>query len=126
MKPLIVAATTFEIQAIIPLLEQKQIPYLITGVGMTATAYALGKTLALDSSISLVINVGIAGSFDREINLGEVVSIYADSFYELGAEDADDFIFRTGIKLFSFSEMATSRALKGRTRMDVEIIFIQD
>lgn len=92
MKPLIVAATTFEIQAIIPLLEQKQIPYLITGVGMTATAYALGKTLALDSSISVVINVGIAGSFDREINLGEVVSIYADSFYELGAEDADDFI----------------------------------
>ena len=90
MKPLIVAATRFEIQDCISLLEEKQIPYLITGVGMTATAYALGRTLALNPAITEVINVGIAGSFDRNIELGEVVSIISDTFYELGAEDGEN------------------------------------
>ena len=92
MKPLIVAATRFEISDCIPLLEQKHIPYLITGVGMTATAYALGKALAQNSEISLVINVGIGGTFDKDIQLGSVVSIHSDTFYELGAEDGDEFI----------------------------------
>jgi futalosine hydrolase len=92
MKPLIVAATRFEILDSIPLLEEKQIPYLITGVGMTATAYALGKTFAQQQAISLVLNVGIAGSFDKNIPLGEVLEIRSDSFYELGAEDGDEFL----------------------------------
>ncbi|MGN0003970.1 MAG: futalosine hydrolase [Sphingobacterium composti] len=92
MKPLIVAATRFEIEDSIPLLEEKQIPYLITGIGMTATAYALGKTLATTPATSAVLNVGIAGSFDKNISLGEVVSIRSDTFYELGAEDGDNFL----------------------------------
>ena len=92
MKPLIVAATQFEIQDCIPLLEEKNIPYLITGVGMTATAYALGKSLAINGNYSYVLNVGIAGSFDKKIALGEVVNILTDTFYELGAEDGDNFI----------------------------------
>lgn len=90
MKPLIVAATRFEISPSIPLLEELDIPYLITGVGMTATAYALGKALALAHAYAEVINVGIAGSFRRELPLGTVVSITQDTFYELGAEDDDN------------------------------------
>ncbi|MBD1428841.1 futalosine hydrolase [Sphingobacterium litopenaei] len=92
MKPLIVAATRFEILDNIPLLEEREVPYLITGVGMTATAFALGKYLALNLDISHVLNVGIAGSFDRKISLGSVVSIGSDTFYELGAEDGETFI----------------------------------
>src|SRR5690606_11391024 len=92
MKPLIVAATRFEISDSIPLLEEKKIPYVITGVGMTATSYMLGKTLAKTQDISIVLNVGIAGSFDRNIPLGEVVSISSDIFYELGAEEGNDFL----------------------------------
>ena len=92
MKPLIVAATRFEISDSILLLEEKQIPYVITGVGMTATAYALGKILAQQQDISFVLNVGIAGSFDRNIPLGEVLAIQSDTFYELGAEDGDKFL----------------------------------
>ena len=91
MKPLIVAATKFEILETIPYLEDKQIPYLITGVGMTATAFALGKALALNN-YSSIINVGIAGAFDKSIPLGTVLDIKSDSFYELGAEDNDLFI----------------------------------
>ncbi|MCA5006666.1 futalosine hydrolase [Sphingobacterium bovistauri] len=93
MKTLIVAATRFEIQDTIPLLEEKQIPFLITGVGMTATAYSLGKALAKDDNhFDIVINVGIAGAIDRTLNLGEVVDVQSDCFYELGAEDGNDFL----------------------------------
>lgn len=64
---------------------------LITGVGMVATAYTLGKHLATNK-YDLAINLGIAGSFDRNIALGEVVEITEDRFSELGAEDDEAFL----------------------------------
>ncbi|HTM97387.1 MAG TPA: futalosine hydrolase [Pedobacter sp.] len=63
---------------------------LITGVGMTATAFALGKHL--NNNYRLVLNVGIAGSFDKHITLGSLVNITKDSFSELGAEDGENFL----------------------------------
>ncbi|QQL49539.1 futalosine hydrolase [Mucilaginibacter ginkgonis] len=65
--------------------------YLVTGVGMVATAYALGVHLA-SNYYDLVINLGIAGSFDRRIALGNVVEIVEDTFTEMGAEDDEAFI----------------------------------
>lgn len=64
---------------------------LITGVGMVATAYALGRHLAANH-YDLVLNLGIAGSFDRNLALGEVVEVTSDSFSELGAEDDSTFL----------------------------------
>lgn len=64
---------------------------LITGVGMVATAFALGNHLA-KNKYDLVINLGIAGSFDQNIALGEVLEISDDTFAELGAEDGDGFL----------------------------------
>ena len=64
---------------------------LITGVGMVATSFALGKELATNE-YDLAINLGIAGSFDRSILLGEVVEVVDDNLAELGAEDADAFL----------------------------------
>jgi len=63
---------------------------LITGVGMTATAFALGRHLS--KNYGLVLNLGIAGCFDKSIPLGSLFNITADSFYELGAEDKNDFL----------------------------------
>jgi futalosine hydrolase len=57
---------------------------------MTATAFALGKYL--NPNYSLVLNVGIAGSFDINIPLGSLVNIASDTFSELGAENHDEFI----------------------------------
>jgi futalosine hydrolase len=48
----------------------------------TATAFALGKHLALNN-YDLAINFGIAGSFDRSIELGALVEISQDTFSEL-------------------------------------------
>ena len=64
---------------------------LVTGVGMVATAFALGKHLAAHQ-YDLVINLGIAGSFARNIALGDVVEISEDAFSELGAENGDNFL----------------------------------
>jgi futalosine hydrolase len=64
---------------------------LVTGVGMVATAFALGKHLA-DKKHDLVINLGIAGSFDRSVGIGELVEITKDTFAELGAEDHQEFL----------------------------------
>jgi futalosine hydrolase len=64
---------------------------LITGVGMVATACALGRELAINQ-YDLAINLGIAGSFDRDIALGEVVEITQDNIAELGAEDNETFL----------------------------------
>lgn len=63
---------------------------LITGVGMTATAYALGKHLS--GAYKLVLNLGIAGAFNRSVPLGAVLNITSDEFAELGAEDGDNFL----------------------------------
>jgi futalosine hydrolase len=92
MQILIVAATQLEIE---PLLShygtKKPFDVLITGVGMVATAYAMGSQLGV-KKYDVVINLGIAGSFDRQIDLGEVVEIVSDRLAELGAENDTEFI----------------------------------
>src|SRR3978361_1484165 len=64
---------------------------LITGAGMVPTAFALARHLP-HNVYHLVINLGIAGSFDRNIKLGDVVEITEDTLSELGAEDDTRFI----------------------------------
>ncbi|MCX6243588.1 MAG: futalosine hydrolase [Bacteroidetes bacterium] len=106
MKILIVAATMFEVR---PLLDhfafiRKEdetlsnyqfrnvaVDLLVTGIGMTATAFHLGKQLA-GKSYDLVINAGICGSFTRDIPVGKVVEITEENFCELGAESDDKFL----------------------------------
>jgi len=98
MKILLVAATKAEINTVFEHFKLKNEAFvatdnfdvLITGVGMVATAFCLGKKLT--NQYDLVLNVGIAGSFDRNIPLGSIVNITEDILAELGAEDKDNFI----------------------------------
>lgn len=98
MKILLVAATRAEIGGLathfqLPehdFIRTKDFDVLITGVGMTATAYALGKHLS--ANYKLVLNLGIAGAFNPRIPLTTVVNVTADEFAELGAEDGEQFI----------------------------------
>ena len=69
-----------------------KIDILITGVGMVATALAMGRHLSANTDYDKAINLGIAGSFDRNIALGDVLEITQDTFAELGAEDGDKFL----------------------------------
>lgn len=106
MKILIVVATPFEA---LPMLEksgitepsyglnigqksihQHQVDILITGVGMVNTAIKLSRYSS--SQYDVYINIGIAGAFNRHLQLGDVVQITEDTLSELGAEDGEQFI----------------------------------
>lgn len=113
MKILLVAATHAEIEPFLNrfsdpdnhhhlIFDSFTVDILITGVGMVATAFALGSTLATNE-YDLAINAGIAGSFDFNIALGEVVLIHEDIFAEQGAEDGEEFIT---LKELGFGEIS--------------------
>jgi futalosine hydrolase len=114
MKTLIVAATIFEIKPLLAhfdlsessLLNNGIADILITGVGMTATAFALGKHLS-NNNYELVLNLGIAGSFDKAIPLGSVVNITQDTFAELGAQDKEQFLTIDSLNLGKSKYQAT-------------------
>ncbi len=106
MKILIVTATESEV---IPLLLQftfnreihpklktftfknHHIDVLVTGVGMTSTAFWMGKTLS-SKKYDLSINLGIAGSFKDNISIGETVHVISDEISEIGAENDTQFL----------------------------------
>jgi futalosine hydrolase len=68
--------------------EELEIKLLVTGVGMTMTAFNLGGLFA-KQRFDLVINAGIAGAFNRSLNIGDVVNVTSERFADLGVEEAD-------------------------------------
>lgn len=110
MNWLVVAATKDEIMPTIKWVENKRIRHidcLITGVGMVATVFELTKKL-LTKKYDLIINAGIAGSFNEKIEIGSVVEVCADRLYELGAEDGDDFFSAFDLNLMDKNEFPFS------------------
>jgi len=106
MKILIVSATTVEIGPLLNSFKSEvsaendlkvftyndiSIDVLITGVGMVSTAFWLGKILS-KNTYDMALNFGIAGSFDRNIEIGSIVNITEDCFADMGAEDGNKFL----------------------------------
>ena len=105
MEILIVSATFKELKGLLP--ESQNMPfkgflsgakigehsinYLVTGIGSVATAFHLGQHLVVNS-YNLIINIGIAGTFRADWELGRVVHLTHDSFADFGAEDHDQFL----------------------------------
>lgn len=102
MNILIVSATPFEIKPLQEYLEKhfiKNGPYqyqrgkvqasiLISGVGLPLMAYALGRVLGA-KEVNLAINAGIAGAFNRALEIGQVVQVVSERFGDLGVQEAD-------------------------------------
>lgn len=102
MHLLLVAATPFEIGPTLAHLEQHfsvtpegifhrddlRVQPLVTGVGLTATAFHLGRALA-SARPDLALNAGVAGSFRPDWPLGTVVNVVSERFGDLGVEEAD-------------------------------------
>jgi len=110
---LIVCATSIEIEPLISEFEfvfQKnknlktycyrefQIDVLVTGVGMVATSFLLGKTLQA-YNYDIALNIGIAGCFDREIPLCSIFNVNIDCFSEMGADNGEYFLSLIDLKL---------------------------
>ncbi len=98
----IVAATLFEIEPTRQFLAdnfhseaamkftkgETTVQMLITGVGTTATAFALGQYLS-QVQTNLIINAGIAGAFSEKHEIGAVFLVEKDRFGDLGVEESD-------------------------------------
>jgi futalosine hydrolase len=82
MNCLVIAATTKEIEPLVKYLKAAETnvktDILITGIGLTATAYHLTKQLQI-RKYGLVIQAGVAGCFDHKLSLGSVVVIKKDT-----------------------------------------------
>lgn len=105
MNILITAATKFELKPFLAKISadlsklndceniqynKLSIDIVISGIGLVDTTYHLTK--ALNRKIyNLVINVGIAGSFKREIKIGDVVLVKQEEFGDLGIENDNGF-----------------------------------
>lgn len=103
MKLLIAAATEVEIQPTLDWLKESgrtDVETLITGIGLFSAAFALGKRLAGPGRPALVLQAGIAGTFDRKIRLGDALLVEKEFFGDLGAEDNGVFRDLFGIGLW--------------------------
>lgn len=87
MSTCIVAATTLELQYLSGAIKEKN-KVLITGVGTASTIYHVMQELQHNKP-SLILQAGIAGSFDEELPLGQAVVINADCFADLGVDEND-------------------------------------
>lgn len=105
-KTLIIAATEAEIDGLrLTLSDNSDCEFLVTGVGMINTTFAMTKYLSESQIPDRIINVGIAGSFNEEVEIGSVVQVEKDRFSELGAEDHDTFLRADQMDLMTTAEL---------------------
>lgn len=82
MQVLIIAATAKEIKPFLDHYKKNkksiEADVLISGIGLTSTAYHLTKQINLKRP-DLIIQAGVAGSFDKKIKPGDVVLIKQDT-----------------------------------------------
>jgi futalosine hydrolase len=90
MKILIVSATESEVKLLYHL-KDINIDFLVTGIGIPLSVLKLSKHLN-QYTYDLIINVGIAGSFNKQLKVGDVVQVFTDRFADIGFEDKDNFI----------------------------------
>lgn len=119
MKILIVSATKFEINPLIETLgmpkiisnhlsrfqtKQHQVDILITGIGMVFTTFYLSTILAKEN-YDYAVNAGVAGAIDKDLLLGEIVHVTNDYFYELGAENGEEWLKVEDLNLLTENDL---------------------
>ncbi|MBN2891633.1 MAG: futalosine hydrolase [Bacteroidales bacterium] len=67
-----------------------EISILIAGIGSYSTVYNLTKLL-IDNKFDLIINIGIAGSFDENLRIGDIVIVKTETIGDLGINDNGTF-----------------------------------
>lgn len=129
MEYLIVSATSFEIKPIMDRLElddvpigkpmtttlnEHQIVIMVTGVGMMHTAFSLAEILAV-KKFDCVLQMGIAGAFDRNLHLGEVVNVISQGFADLGVMEDGEFYDMFDLDLMEDSGLFHDKVLFNST-----------
>ena len=98
MKIAVVAATTFEwmpiqkqVNDLMDLPGEVQVTFHTTGIGILASTYHL-TTLSKNLQPDILIQAGIAGSFDKNLHIGEVIVVKQEYCGDLGVLENDRFI----------------------------------
>jgi len=111
MRILLAAATDAELEAVKRYCAKGHLPHLdivphVLGVGMVNATMNVTECLSW-SWFDMAINIGIAGSFDPSIGIGDVVQVTEDRIAWLGAEDHERFIPAESMGLCSAEEVVT-------------------
>lgn len=69
-----------------------EIYLLVGGIGSVATAWSIMHWISLHGKPDLAINAGIAGSFNNNLCIGDVVLAESECFADLGIEDRNSFL----------------------------------
>lgn len=74
-----------------------EIDILMAGIGTVSTTYRLTNTLN-KTKYDLVMNIGIAGSLNPALKIGEVGNVVTEEFADMGIEKREKFLtlFETG------------------------------
>ncbi len=107
MSVLVVSATALEIEPFLAI--HPDADYLITGVGLSSALYHLTKRIH-QFDYDMVLQVGLAGTFNDHLKFGTAVVVQKDRFadlgiwqnqkvisvYDLGLSDPNEFPFQEG------------------------------
>ncbi len=97
MKTLLVSATAFEVQPTIDKYFKQNIPnhysadqvdLIISGIGMLESGIQLANHL-MHHPYKEIIQVGVAGAFDKQLELGSIVEVISEQYGDLGAEEVN-------------------------------------
>jgi len=102
LKVILTAPTVFEMAPLIELLDEQGVKtsfstytyneidfeIVVTGVGAVKTAFSMSQLHSM-GSIDLAIQVGLAGAYDRDLTLGDVVIIGSDRYGDIGVEESN-------------------------------------
>ncbi len=93
MKNLIIVSTQGEI---LPFLEDRKLikhdyQLCITGVGVPATLLKLGQ-IHKEFVPNHILQIGFAGSFQKQLSIGDLVEVNRDCFADLGIDNRGEFI----------------------------------
>jgi len=91
MRILLCAATEMEISPTIHSLSLRDghaVNFLITGIGMLASAFALTKEVVTNRP-ELIIQAGLAGSLHKDVSLAGVVQVKTECIGDMGVQEKD-------------------------------------
>jgi futalosine hydrolase len=88
-----------------------EISVLVAGVGSVSTAWEMQKWISVNEKPVLAINSGIAGSYHKEIKIGDVVMPLYDCFADAGIEDGNNFLTLSEAGLVNGNEFPYSKGL---------------
>lgn len=114
MKILIVAATDFEVKLLINAAVKSDLDILISGIGGVPTSYSLLKKV-YQEKYDFMIQAGIAGSFDHDVKLGEVVAVSHDFFGDLGVVENNSRKSLFDMNLMGYNEWPFTNGLLENT-----------